>query len=307
MQARPPRHVATVLTVAVSSLMLAGCGGGDGPDGSGDSSRVSVVASTNVWGDVAESVGGDAVTVTSLISGPSVDPHSFEASSKTLLSVANADLVIENGGGYDDFMGRMLGSSRSEARVINAVKTSGTDAVSGSAPNEHVWFDLSTVGRVADAIAQDLGDVRPEEADRFTARAAQLRTRLHRLAVREAQLKRRVAGERIAVTEAVPLFLTEAVGLVNATPEEFSEAVEEGDDVSVRVLQETLDLFAEDKVVALVYNEQTSGPVTEEVLSAAREADIPVVPVTETLPPGLDYVRWMQRTLAALAHALERR
>jgi zinc/manganese transport system substrate-binding protein len=299
------RTLVTTLAMVALGLMAAGCGSSDeASSGSGGTSTVRIVASTNVWGDVAKSIGGNAVTVTSLISGPSVDPHSFEASSSTLLAVSKADVVVENGGGYDDFMGRMISSSDSEAAVLDAVDISGRKAAAGSELNEHVWYDLPTVAKVADAIAKELGDERPGQADRFAARAAHLTARIQGLRSQESRLRKRVAGERIAITEPVPLYLTEAAGLVNATPEQFSEAVEEGDDVSPLVLQQTLDLFSEHKVVALVYNEQTSGAVTDKVVDSARTAGIPVVPVTETLPSGTDYVGWMQGNLTRLQDAV---
>jgi zinc/manganese transport system substrate-binding protein len=298
------RVVPTALGAAVLGLLLAACGSSADEAGSGGpgGSTLSVVASTNVWGDVARTVGGDAVTVTSLVSRPSQDPHSFEPSTTTLLTVSKADLVIENGGGYDDFMDRVVTSSHSKAAVLDAVTISGRTADAGL--NEHVWYDLAAVQKVADAVAEELGKDRPDQARRFTARAAGLKARIDDLRSQESRLRAQVAGERIGITEPVPLYLTEAVGLVNATPAQFSEAVEEGEDVSPRVLQETLDLFTGRKVVALVYNDQTSGPVTDKVLDAARQADIPVVAVTETLPAGVSYVGWMQRNLTALGSAV---
>jgi zinc/manganese transport system substrate-binding protein len=303
----PRRRFGAALGATTLSLLLAACASPGGDGGAGGGSTIRVVASTNVWGDVAKTVGGDAVTVESLISGPSQDPHSFEPSSKTRLSVSKADVVIENGGGYDDFMDRMVSSSRSKAVVLNAVSLSGRAAAAGSETDEHVWYDLPSVEKVAEAVAQRLGDERPDRAGRFRARAAAFKARIRGLATQEAQLRRRVAGESIGITEPVPLYLTEAVGLVNATSAQFTRAVEEGDDVSPRVLQETLDLYSQHQVVALVYNEQTSGVVTEKVLDSARKAGIPVVPVTETLPSGLDYVRWIRRTLTTLASAVEGR
>jgi zinc/manganese transport system substrate-binding protein len=299
------RVVATALGAAVLTLLLAACGSSQDGPGSGGRSTLSVVASTNVWGDVARTVGGDAVTVTSLVSRPSQDPHSFEPSTTTLLAVSKADLVVENGGGYDAFMDRVVTSSHTRAAVLDAVTISGRTADAGL--NEHVWYDLPTVVKVADAVAKQLGEERPDLARRFTARAAGLKARIDDLRGQESRLRRQVAGERVAITEPVPLYLTEALGLVNATPAQFSEAVEEGDDVSARVLQETLDLFTEKKVVALVYNEQTSGVVTDKVLDAAHQAGIPVVAVTETLPAGLGYVGWMQRNLTALQGAVRPR
>jgi len=106
------------------------------------------------------------------------------------------------------------------------------------------------------------------------------------------------------MTEPVPGYLLDALGAVEKTPAEFSEALEEDTHVPVDVLQETLALFTDRQVRALVYNEQTSGPQTEQVLAAARDAGIAVVPVTETLPEGKDYTQWMTENVEAVAAAL---
>jgi len=263
-----------------------------------------VVASTNVWGNVAEQVGGDAVEVTSIISSPDQDPHSFEASASNALILTKAQLVIENGGGYDDFMDQLLKAHDSSATVLNAVDISGKTAAKGEELNEHVWYDLPTVELVADEIATQLSTLAPDEADTFTTNATTFKSKVDEVIAAEGDLKSQYDGDAIGITEPVPLYLTEAAGLVNKTPEEFSEAIEEGDDVSAAVLKETLDLYTDKQVKALVYNEQTSGPITEQVEKAAKDAGIPVVPVTETLPDGLDYVGWMQQNVNALGAAL---
>ncbi|HYO41134.1 MAG TPA: zinc ABC transporter substrate-binding protein [Nocardioidaceae bacterium] len=306
---RSSTQAAKITGALAGTLLLAGCGAQNSAAGDASASaseaRVTVVASTNVWGDVAESVGGEAVEVTSIISDPSQDPHSFEASSTTLLTLSKADLVVQNGGGYDDFMQRMTDSSGSEATVLTAVDLAGSTALDSEDANEHVWYDLASVERMTDAIARELARAYPDGAQHFSARAADLKRDLAGLRKQVAEVHTRVAGSRIGITEPVPLLLTEACGLLDATPPDFSEAVEEGDDVSPAVLKETLDLYADRSVSALVLNEQTSGPITEKVEAAAREAGVPVVAVTETLPAGLGYVEWMGDTLSRLRAALE--
>ena len=299
MTARVTRLAAAVASLVVS-VALAGCGSSD--SGSGSGGRLSVVASTDVWGDVARTVGGPEVTVTSLISQPSQDPHSFDVSASDLLAVSRASLVIANGGGYDDFMAQLVRSSRTEATVLDAVEVSGR--ATGGALNEHVWYDLRTAQRMADAVAATLGRERPADAAGFTRRARVFDARLDRLVQEEAAVKRQVGGARIGITEPVPLYLTEACGLVDATPAAFSEAIEEGDDLAPQVLQQTLALYTDRRVAALVYNEQTTGAATERVEGAARASGIPVVPMTETLPAGLDYAGWMQQNLSRLRAAV---
>jgi zinc/manganese transport system substrate-binding protein len=302
------RRVGSLLTGALAAVMvLSSCGYSDDPATGPAGSALTIVASTNVWGSVAKAVGGDAVEVTSIISDPAQDPHSFEASSSTLLTVSKADLVIENGGGYDDFMGRMVESSKSSDTVLDAVDLSGKTAPAAEELNEHVWYDLPTVQKVADSIADRLGQLDPEAATQFAARASDFNDRIDELIAEEARLKDQVAGMAIGITEPVPLYLTNACGLENDTPAEFSDAIEEGTDVSPAVLNETLTLFTDAKVAALVYNEQTAGPLTERVKDAAESAHIPIVPVTETLPANLDYLAWMRQNLSNLEAALVKR
>ncbi|WP_282697268.1 zinc ABC transporter substrate-binding protein [Streptomyces sp. CC208A] len=268
---------------------------------------VPVVASTNVYGDVVEQIGGGRVSVVSVISDPAQDPHSYEASTRTQLELSRAAVVVENGGGYDDFVGRMLRSAdNSSAQVISAVQVSGKEPGKDGEFNEHVWYDLPTMSRLADRIAEALGKASPADADAFTKNAENFKEELTGLEARTNRIDERQAGTPVAVTEPVPLYLTEACGLVDKTPAAFSEAVEEGDEVPPRALQETLALFTGRSVRVLVYNEQTSGAQTERVKDAAESNGIPVVPVTETLPAGKDYQGWMADNITALERALDR-
>ncbi|AUA17025.1 zinc ABC transporter solute-binding protein [Streptomyces sp. SID8382] len=310
MPSSPSRHLA--LIAGASLALLAGCGSSDsgsdkkGSSGSDSSSKITVVASTNVYGDIADRIGGGKVDVTSIINDPDQDPHSYEADTRTQLALSKAKVVIENGGGYDDFIDRMLKSGDNSAEVINAVKVSGKTAPKGGELNEHVWYDFPSVAKVADRIAAALGKAAPDDAATFTKNAEAFKEKLKPLQAKETEIKKKHGGEGVAITEPVPLYLTEASGLVNKTPEEFSAAIEEGDDVSPKILQDTLALFTDKRVKALVYNEQTSGAQTKKVEGAAKDAGIPVVPVTETLPKGKDYLAWMTANVDALAGALDK-
>jgi zinc/manganese transport system substrate-binding protein len=288
------------------ALGLAACSGSSGATSSAAPAAdgpVQVLASTNVWGNVVEQVGGEHVAVSSVISDPSADPHAFQSNARDQLALSKAALVVENGGGYDDFMQTMLASAASTAPVINAVEVSGISAADGEL-NEHVWYDLPTVGKVADAIAAELSTIDPADASTFAANAAAFTKSLTDLSAQLDQIKAAHAGTAVAITEPVPLYLIEAAGLVNVTPEEFSGAIENETDVPAGVMDQTLKLFTDRQVAVLVNNEQTTGPQTEAVVNAATAAGIPVVSVTETLPDGQDYLSWMQANTRALSQAL---
>jgi zinc/manganese transport system substrate-binding protein len=296
------RSVFALALAAATVAALTGCTAGS----AADDGKIRVVASTNVYGDIASTIAGNAVEVTALMSDPAQDPHSFEASAQSQLAVSKADILIENGGGYDDFMDTLrTGSKNTKATVLNVVDLSGKKATGGEL-NEHVWYDFPTVQKLTTALTDALSKADPAQKATFAKNAKAFSGKLAALQTREAELKAKYAGEGIAVTEPVPLYMLESSGLVNKTPEKFSAAIEAGTDVSPLVLQQTLALFSGHQVKLLAYNEQTSGPETERVMAAAKAAGIPVVPVTETLPKGKDYVGWMNANLDAVGAALAR-
>jgi zinc/manganese transport system substrate-binding protein len=272
-------------------------------DASGDGT-VRVVASTNVYGSLVQTIGGDHVQVTSILNDPSQDPHSFESSAKTQLAVSKADLLIENGGGYDDFMTTLAKSSNTKADTINVVELSGLDKGGDAEFNEHVFYSYPTMVTLVADVAKRLGQLDSADEATFTKNADALTTKLQDLESQTAAVKKTVDGEKVAYTEPVPGYLFDAMGLDNVTPPDFSEASEEGDDVPPAALNDTIKLFSGGKARLLAYNEQTSSPETEQVEKAAKDADVPVVGVTETLPKGEDYVSWQQANIDAVQAAL---
>ncbi|WP_065962487.1 zinc ABC transporter substrate-binding protein [Curtobacterium sp. UCD-KPL2560] len=296
------RLLALPLIAGAAALALTGCATSSASGNASDDETVRVVASTNVYGSIVQSVGGKDVEVTSILSDPSQDPHSFESSAKTQLAVSKADLLVENGGGYDDFMTTLAKASGTKAATIDVAELSGLDH--GGEFNEHVFYDYPTMVKLVAEVQQRLTKLDSAQADTFETNAKALTAKLDDLESQTAAAKAKVDGEKVAYTEPVPGYLFDAMGLDNVTPEKFSEAIEEGDDVPPAALNETLQLFRDKTVRMLAYNEQTSSPETEQVKQAADQAGIPVVGVTETLPKGEDYVSWQQANIDAIQAAL---
>lgn len=290
-----------------SALALTGCTTSGTPDTTAsDSGAITVVASTNVYGDIASQIGGDLVSVSSIIDSADKDPHEYEADARTQLSLSKADVVIENGGGYDDFVDTMLSASGNEdAAVLNVADISGYDQNPADGEfNEHLWYDFPTIATLAKDIATEFATLDPDNTATYDANAETFIAQIEDLQAKEAQIKADHGGTGVAITEPVPLYMLEASGLVNKTPEQFSEAVEQGTDVPANVLAEVTDMFGTGSIGVLVYNEQTSGAQTDAVLKAAESNDVPVVSVAEILPEGTDYISWMTSNLDALTAAL---
>ncbi|MBG6223655.1 zinc/manganese transport system substrate-binding protein [Arthrobacter sp. CAN_A2] len=312
--------------IAVSALGLAACGDGGsgastGQAGASGDGAITVVSATNVYGGIAAAVGGDDVEVTSIVDSLSQDPHSYEPTVQDKLAVSGADLVIENGGGYDAFLGRLADETGVET-VLNAVELSGLEEPAGTgehpeedhaeeghghgAFNEHVWYDLSAMATLADAIAEELSRIDASNADAYRQRADAFVEDLRPVQDRLAALASENGndGVRVAVTEPVPAYLLEAAGLEDVTPEAFTQAIEEESDVPVAALEEMKSLVSGGSLAFLAYNGQTEGAQTEAVRSDAGEAGLPVVEFTETLPDGEDYVSWMAGNAESIEAAL---
>ena len=333
------KPVVALALASVAALTLAGCS--TPAKGEGDDGTITVVASTNVYGDIAATIGGDRVDVQSIITSASQDPHSYEASARDRLTVQKADLVIENGGGYDAFIDTLLQDAK-DPHVVTAVEYShdfpgneghddeahadeahsdeahadeaehdhaedeagheGHDHIEGF--NEHVWFDPHTMIHVVEAIADELTALDPDGAKEFAANAADLTADLEGFETELATLKTDAPDVSVFITEPLPGYLAAAAGFTDITPEGFAESVEEGTDVAPAVLLQALDVIGSGQVTALLTNAQTGGSETQRVETAAKDAGIPVVAFTELLEDGSSYSEWMSDAIQSLAAAV---
>ncbi|GAA3431455.1 zinc ABC transporter substrate-binding protein [Kutzneria kofuensis] len=283
--------------LAMAALTAAACGNSSATPADG---KIKVVASTDVWGSVAKAVGGDDVTVTSIIDDPTKDPHDYEVQPKDTAAVAGAQLLVSNGIGYDEFFAKAIATVGAGKPSVVAFDVSGKQKTDDT--NEHVFYDLPTVKKVADKIAEDLGGIDAAKKATFDGNAKAFDAKIDDLIARIGKIP---AGRKVVVTEPVANYLLAAGNIADATPEAFEKAVEGGTDIPVSAVAEATALIANRQVDALVNNAQTETDVTNQLKAKATGADIPVVDVTETLPAGTtDYVGWIGKEVDALSKAL---
>jgi len=278
-------------------VLLAGCGGSGAAHGG-----LSVVASTNVWGDIAQQIGGSHVHVTSILTSPDADPHLFEPGTANGLAVAEADVVIQNGAGYDAFMTKLEhaapSSKRHELTVADVLGVHGRDA------NPHFWYDVAQLPRVAHSIATVFAQADPPHAAAYTRGARRFVSSLAPLYRAVAAIRRAHTGAPVAYTEPVPGYLLSAAGLRNLSPSGFTRAIENGSEPAPAEVAAMSGLLSEHSVQVLLYNSQTTSPITSGIRNEATAAGIPVVGVTETLPPHRTFQQWQLDQVRALARAL---
>jgi zinc/manganese transport system substrate-binding protein len=301
---------AALLTTAVASataaLSLAAALPGRGlaaaATGPARSARIVCVGAENFYADVIAQVGGRYVQVSAIMSNPDTDPHEFEASASVAEEVAKAQLIVQNGVGYDSFMQRIEAATAHRGRVV--IVAQNLLGISPGAFNPHLWYDPKTMPAVAWALAAGLSEIQPSHASYFRANArrfdASLRPWLNGLAA----WKRSHRGTPVAVTEPVADYMLQAAGAKILTPGSLQSAVMNGTDPSPQDIAAQDYLIEHHKVKALLYNEQVTDTVTAGFLSLAKKSKVPVVGVYETMPLRYSYQSWMMAELMAVEKAV---
>jgi zinc/manganese transport system substrate-binding protein len=270
---------------------------------SANSGAVNVVAAENFWGNIAAQIGGNHVNVTSIITDPSTDPHLYESDASDAAKVAAADLVITNGLGYDDFMSKLMSASSNKSRLV--LTASQILGISGANANPHLWYNIPRVPLVAAKIEQSLAAKDPADKSLFENNLAKFNASLGPISDTISKIKAKYAGAPVAYTEPVPGYLLATAGLSIKTPESFAIAIEDGNDPSPAD-NATMENFMTSKAVkVLLYNSQATSPVTQHIRDLARQNNIPVIGVSETLPAGeKTYQSWQLDQTKALLNAL---
>jgi zinc/manganese transport system substrate-binding protein len=264
---------------------------------------IAVVAAENQYGNVAAQVGGQYVSVTSVESNPNTDPHSYEVSPDVAQEIGGAQVVIQNGIGYDDFMTKIESASPNAARRV--VIAQALLGLPDSTPNPHLWYDPATMPKVAGALAADYAALQPAHAAYFHTNAATFIASLDPWLQAMAAFKAQYGGTPVATTEPVADYMLSAAGAVNLTPFRLQADIMNGVDPSPQDLSLQTSLFSQHKVKVFVYNEQVTDTLTESFITAAQAAHIPVIGVYETMPtPGFTYQSWMLAEVNALNEAV---
>ena len=270
-----------------------------GPDAGGK--VLKVVASANFYGDVVAQIGGARVTVTSILSDPNVDPHLYESNVRDAKAIAAADLAIENGGGYDDWMDKLLAASPNAKRVLlKAYDIAGTKLPD----NEHVWYSVANIQQVAESVAATLTKLDPSGRTAYQSNLQTFKKALDTIREKTAAIKAKHNGTPVGLTETIFLYQTGPLGLKVLTPLEFQKAVAEGEDPPASAVISAENQVKAKKVKVLIYNKQTETKITAKLQAEAKAAGIPIVAVTETMPVGKNYQTWILDQLNALEQAL---
>jgi zinc/manganese transport system substrate-binding protein len=287
--------------MAVLATMALLCGACSKADGSAKAGVINAIGAENEYADVLSQIGGRYVDVSSILNNPNTDPHTFEASPQVAEDVSGAELIVQNGLGYDSFMNKIESASPSSTRKVVTVQN--LLGLPDSTPNPHLWYSPKTMPAVAEAIAEALSELQPTHTSYFDQNLARFDQSLKPWLDAIAQFKAKYPNTPVAVTEPVADYMLQAMGMKILTPFVFQADIMNGVEPSPQDVSLEDGFFTGHLVKVFCYNEQVVDSTTTSIRGQAEQSGIPVVGVYETMPtPGYDYQTWM----LAEVHAVER-
>jgi zinc/manganese transport system substrate-binding protein len=322
---KPAVRAALAGLLLAAPFGLAACSGDQNQDSAAGAGAcpvtpVEVVVSVDQWGGIVSELGGDCATVTTVLASSAVDPHAYEPAPSDAAEFDGAQLVVVNGGHYDEWATKLAATSAPDAPVVNALDAGGAAQEEHSEEghaheeagrsregetNPHAWYNPAAVTAVADAVTAELGKLAPEAKGYFDERRAEFAGTLKPYHELIDSIKANATGKTYAATESVFDDMAAALGLADRTPKGYQTASANEAEPSPADLDALLRLLGDRGVDVLIYNVQTEGSVPQRIRTAAEQAGVSVVEVTETVPPGTEsFESWQVSQLTALAEAL---
>ena len=273
-----------------------------GPTAAPVAQPIRVVAAENFYGDIATQVGGDRVTVVAILSDPSTDPHEYESNSDDAKAIANAQVIVKNSLGYDAFIDNLASASPRPDRLVVDV---GSLTGHADGDNPHLWYDPTTMPKVAQRLAAVFTQLDPADASYFAQRLQAFIAREKSVDDAVAAIRAKYTGAKVIATEPVFNYMAAALGLELVDREGgFQKAVEEGNDPSAADVAAFRAQLASRTIKVLIYNSQAVTPMTKQMQSVATQNNVSIVAVSETEPPNVTYQQWMTDQLTKLKNAL---
>ncbi|WP_125566546.1 metal ABC transporter solute-binding protein [Companilactobacillus insicii] len=297
------RFKVLIVTVGVLllGLVLTACGNSD--NSASKNSNIKIVATTDFYGEVAKAVVGNKGTVESIINKPGVDPHDYEPTTAIAKDVSNADVTIANGLGYDSWMNKL--SKKNNGTFIK-VGENILDKKTGD--NPHIWYNPTTMPKLANKIATELSKKQPDNEKYFKANAKKYISSLKPVQNELDELTNKAKesdNKEVYVSEPVFDYSIKAIGFTVGN-KDFEKAVENGTDPSPTVIKNMRQGIQKRKISFLVYNSQADSKTVDNMIALAKKNNIPILKVTETLPAGKTYKEWMLSQYQQLNTILEK-
>ena len=277
--------------VTLLSLIMVGCS--NKQNSTSQSDKISIVTTTNVYSDIAKNIVGKYGTATAIIDKSSVDPHDFDPTTADAKKVAQANIIVANGLGYDSWMNKLAKSVDKKPVLV------GEDLMGlKSGDNPHIWYNLDMPTKYVDYLVKRLSKLDKKHATYFKENGEKYLAKIDKI-------KKLVKANK---DDQKPVFVSEPVfdyALQEAGykigDKKFEEAIENGTDPSPKTINEMNNAIKEKKIAFFVNNTQASSSTVKSFVKLTKKNNIPVLNVRETIPNNTTYLAWMKENYQKLA------
>lgn len=257
-----------------------------------------IVATTQVWADVASSVTGEDVEA--VITGANVDPHHYEATAADIAKLQEADLVIANGGAYD----AGLYDAVDESKLIHAIPLldgAHTHDQDHGDHDDHAGHDHShdlNIDEIEHAwfVPEKVSEVAKEIEQRAGGSASEVTKRMDAVSERLGQLEH----VHLAMTEPIATGLLYGTELHDVTPEQYARSTLNHTDPSIDAIAAFIEVIEQGSLDFLVVNSQSTNSATQRLIDAANENNVPIIEITETPPAGTNFLDYIEEVTDAI-------
>lgn len=283
------RRFSLIVGITFMAFILGACGKRQS-QAKTSANKIHVVATTNFYGNIAQEILGDHGTVTSIIDSPNVDPHDFTPTTETAKKVAKADLVIENGVGYDTWVNRLQGRKYLSVGKIVGAK---------DGDNEHLWYNPQNIEKYIDALTSQYCRLLPQDSADFKKNAANYKKKLQTLNKKMEKISQAKQNSQVAVSEPVFNYALQKMGF-KVVDNHFALAIEEGSDPSYTDIRNLQNDIKDHKIAFFVLNKQDESKIVTNMVELCHKENIPILEVTETMPANDTYIKWFGHELNQL-------
>lgn len=271
-----------------------------GQQNSTNSKPIRVAASLNFYGEAAKEVAGRYGQVTTFINNSAVDPHDYQAGTKQARSVANANVVIVNGLGYDSWLSKMATANDKSDAVINVAADI---AHKKNGANEHVWYRPQTMTVLSKRLAIKYAKLDPSHRQYYLQRSRRYQNKLRKISREIDQCKQHINHQNRLVDVTEPVFDYALVNLgYKVNNSHFAKAIEDDNDPSPSDISRMQADIIHHKIAFLVVNTQETNGTIDNMTKLAHRHHLPVMKVTESEPAHKSYIQWMVGQYQELRH-----
>lgn len=281
-------HKFSIIACLASLLLIVtGC---SSTHNSNPKKNIQVTTSVNFYGEVAQKVLGSHGHVTSIINNPNIDPHDFNPASSDAKKIYQSNLVIYNGLGYDSWA-QKLTSSNDNTNTVNVGQLMGKQ----TGDNPHIWYNINTMEKLANQLANKFAKMQPKNAQEFKANAQRYIDSLKPLRQQLKTIKQNKKNKPVAVSEPVFDYSLAQMGY-QVSDKDFEAATEKDNDPAPASIKKLQNQIKNHELAFLVVNKQVNSKTITNLTTLAKQNHLPIIEVTETQPrQAKSYVDWMQK------------